>query len=157
MQKFPITSKGYEKILQELRHLKSEERPKIIEAIASAREQGDLSENADYQAAREKQGFIEGRIQELEDKISRSEIIEVEKLTGNSIKFGATLKIVDCDTNKESIYQIVGEYEANLADGLISISSPLAKALIGKSPGDYAEVLTPKGLKEYEIISVKYK
>lgn len=157
MQKFPITDKGYAEMIKELRNLKTNERPKVITAIAEAREQGDLSENADYQAAREKQAFIEGRIKELEDKVARSEVIDVAKLSGDVIKFGATVELVDCDTDEKTSYQIVGEYESNLEQGLISFTSPLAKALIGKSVGDYVEVSTPKSFKEYEILAVKFK
>ncbi len=157
MQKFPITREGYEKIIEELKHLKTVERPAIITAIADAREQGDLSENADYQAARERQSFIEGKIQELEGRISLADVIDVAKLSGDTVKFGATITVIDCDTDKESSYQIVGEYEADLDKGLISIVSPIAKAMIGKKKGEFAEVNIPSGIKEYEIVAIEYK
>lgn len=154
MSKFPITSEGFERITEEVKHLKAVERPNIIKAIAEARELGDLSENAEYQAAREKQSFIEGRIMELEDKIARSEVIDPSKLSGNLITFGAKVKLIDCDQDKEYNYRIVGEYEADIEKGLISIISPVAKSLIGKKVGDFAEVVTPGGIREYEILEV---
>lgn len=157
MQKFPITKEGYSKIVEELKEFKTIERPQIIKAIAAAREQGDLSENADYQAARERQSFIEGKILELEDKIARSEVIDISTLSGNTIKFGAKITVLDCDTEKKYMYKIVGEYEANLEKGLLSITSPIVKALIGKSKGDFVEVNTPSGFKEYEVLSVEFK
>ncbi|MFN7038709.1 MAG: transcription elongation factor GreA [Alphaproteobacteria bacterium] len=156
MDKFPITIEGYNRLGEELKNLKSIDRPAISRAISEARELGDLSENAEYHAARERQSFIEGRIMDLEDKLVRAEVIDVSKLSGNSIKFGAKVKLVDEDTEEESSYQIVGEYEADLSKGLISISSPLARSLIGKTLGDYVEVITPKGTKAYEILSVNY-
>lgn len=156
MERFPITAEGYAKLEIELKQLKSVERPAITEAIAEARAHGDLSENAEYHAAREKQSFIEGRILELEDKYSRAEVIDVAKLSGDTVKFGATVKLVDDDDN-ESEYQIVSEYEADLASGRISITSPIARALIGKALEDYVEVKTPKGLKGYEILAITYK
>jgi transcription elongation factor GreA len=157
MQKFPVTEKGFKEITAKLLDLKTKERPEIIKAISTARDLGDLSENAEYKAARERQSFIEGKIQELEDKIARSEVIDITKLSGDTIKFGATVKLVDIDTDKENLYQIVGEYESDLQNQKISITSPLAKALIGKSQGDVAEVHAPTGIKEYEILEVKYK
>jgi transcription elongation factor GreA len=157
MSKFPITKKGHVKLVEEIKFLKHTERPAIIEAIASAREFGDLSENAEYHAARDKQSMIEGRIQDLEDKVARAEIIDINKLSGNTIKFGATVKLVDEDAEEEVIYKIVGEYEADLARKMISISSPIARALIGKSASDMVEVVTPKGLKAYEVLEVSYK
>ncbi len=157
MVKFPITQKGFEKLEQEIKHLKHVERPKTIEAIATAREFGDLSENAEYHAAREKQSFIEGRILDLEDKMARSEIIDITKLSGNNIKFGATVRLIDDETEEEVTYHIVGEYEADITKKRISIASPIAKALIGKSSGDVVEVTTPKGSKSYEVIAVEYK
>ena len=157
MTKFPITQKGYEKLQEEIKDLKYKVRPKIVEEIAAAREFGDLSENAEYHAAREKQSFAEGRILDLEDKLARSEIIDVGKLTGNVVKFGATVELIDGDTEEESEYIIVGEYEADITKSRISIASPIARSLIGKSPGDVVEVMTPKGNKEYDIVSVKFE
>lgn len=157
MQNFPMTAKGFTKLTEELKHLKTIERPSIIKAIAEARALGDLSENAEYHSAREKQSFIEGRIIELEDKIARSEVIDISKLSGNVVKFGATVKLVDCDNEKESLYQIVGEYEADLDQGLLSISSPLSRALIGKKTDDLIEVVTPSGVREYQILEVTFK
>jgi transcription elongation factor GreA len=154
--KFPITAPGYVKLEEELRNLRTVERPAISRAISEARELGDLSENAEYHAARERQSFIEGRIIELEDKMARAEIIDVTKLSGKIVRFGAIVRLVDEDTEEESTYQIVGEYEADLKHGLISIVSPLARAIIGKNEGDAVEVITPKGSKAYEILSVKY-
>lgn len=157
MQNFPMTAKGFEKLTEELKHLKTIERPSIIKAIAEARALGDLSENAEYHSAREKQSFIEGRIIELEDKIARSEVIDISKLSGDVVKFGATVKLVDCDSEKESLYQIVGEYEADLDQGLLSIFSPLSRALIGKKTDDTIEVVTPSGVREYQILAVTFK
>lgn len=157
MQRFPVTEKGFKDITLRLSELKTKERPDIIKAISTARDLGDLSENAEYKAAREKQSFIEGKIQELEDKIARSEVIDITKLSGDSIKFGATVKLVDIDNDKESTYQIVGEYESDLTKNKISVSSPLAKSLIGKSKGDVVEVHAPTGIKEYEVLKVEFK
>lgn len=157
MVKFPITKKGYEKLVNEIKQLKTIERPKIIEAISDAREYGDLSENAEYHAAREKQSFIEGRIIDLEDKFARSEVINPEKLSGDTVKFGGTITLVDEDTEEEHKYRIVGEYEGDINKKLISIASPLARAMIGKSVGDIVDVSTPKGIKSYEILSVVYE
>lgn len=157
MDKFPITQQGYEKLEKEIKQLKYVERPAIIEAIATAREFGDLSENAEYHAAREKQGFIEGRILDLEGKFSRAEIIDTSKLSADSVKFGATVKLIDDDTEEESTYHIVGEYEADISKKRISTKSPLAKALIGKSIGDVVEVTTPKGGKAYEIVEISFQ
>lgn len=157
MARFPITKNGLEKLAQEIKHLKYVARPKIIEAIAQAREFGDLSENAEYHAARESQSFVEGRILDLEDKIARSEIINIAKLSGKIIKFGATVQLIDDETDEEVIYQIVGEYEADINKKRISIVSPIAKALIGKSVGDIVEVLTPKGSRSYDVVAVQYK
>lgn len=157
MDKFPITQQGYEKLEKEIKQLKYVERPAIIEAIATAREFGDLSENAEYHAAREKQGFIEGRILDLEGKFSRAEIIDTSKLSADSVKFGATVKLIDDDTEEESTYHIVGEYEADISKKTISTQSPLAKALIGKSIGDIVEVTTPKGGKAYEIVEISFQ
>ncbi len=157
MARFPITKKGFEKLEQEIKHLKHIERPRIIEAIASAREFGDLSENAEYHSARESQSFIEGRILDLEDKIARSEIIDISKLSGEHIKFGATVELIDDETEEKVIYQIVGEYEADITKKRVSIVSPIAKALIGKSVGDVVEVVTPKGARSYDVVAVQYK
>jgi transcription elongation factor GreA len=156
-EKIPMTAEGFRSLEDELRQLRQVERPEIIKAIAAAREHGDLSENAEYHSAREKQGFIEGRILELEDVISRADIIDPKTLTGNTIRFGATVKLADEDSDEESTFQIVGSYEANVEKGLISITSPLARALIGKKAGDSAEVNAPSGPKSYEIIKVSFK
>ena len=157
MKRVPITLRGSEALRIELRKLKSESRPNVIKAIAEARAHGDLSENAEYHAAREQQGFIEGRIQELESKLSNAEIIDVTTLepTGKVV-FGSTVELEDEDSGTAVTYQIVGEDEADIKVGKISISSPIARALIGKSAGDVAEVQAPGGLREYEILDVKY-
>ncbi len=155
MEKIPLTKKGFQKLDEELRQLKSEARPSVIKAIAEAREHGDLSENAEYHAAREQQSHIEGRIKELEGIIGLADVIDTSKMSG-VIKFGATVEVVDCDTDKEIKYQIVGEAEADIEAGLLNIKSPLARALIGKDEGDVAEVNTPRGQKDYEILSVKF-
>ncbi|MDA0662687.1 MAG: transcription elongation factor GreA [Proteobacteria bacterium] len=157
MQKYPMTTSGYDDMQEELRTLKSVERPAVIKAIAVAREHGDLSENAEYHAARERQSFIEGRIAEIEDKISRAEVIDVSKLSGKRVQFGATVTIADEDTDEETTYQIVGEHEADVTKGRLSIAAPIARALIGKSVGDSVEVVTPRGQKDYEIIKVRFK
>ena len=156
MQKVPMTKKGAERLQKELKNLKVVERPAIIAAIAEARAHGDLSENAEYHAAREKQSFIEGRIQELEYAGSCAEVIDTAALKGDKVVFGATVLLMDEDTEVEQTYQIVGQYEADLEHGLISIQSPLARALIGKSVGDSVEVASPKGGKSYEILNVEY-
>ena len=155
MGSFPITAEGFERLQVELKQLKNEERPAVIKAIAAAREHGDLSENAEYHAAREKQSFIEGRITELEDVTSRAEVIDATKLSGEKVTFGTSVGVADEDTDEESIFHIVGPYEADINRGLVSTSSPIAKGLIGKSVGDSAEVHTPGGVKSYEIISIK--
>ena len=157
VEKVPVTVGGYEALNEELKDLKSVQRPDVIRAIAEAREHGDLSENAEYHAAREKQSFIEGRIKELEGLISRADVIDPAKMSGDSIKFGATINLVDEDTDEEKTYQIVGEPEANIETGKLNIKSPLARALIGKEEGDSIEVMTPGGGKSYEILSVMYK
>ena len=157
MEKIPTTAAGYSQMEAELKNLKNVERPNVIKAIAEARAHGDLSENAEYSAAREKQSFIEGRIQDLEARISRAEVIDVKSLSGDVIMFGATITLVDEETDEESTYQIVGEYEADLKTGKISITSPIARGLIGKKQGVSVEINTPKGQKYYEILSVKYK
>lgn len=155
MEKIPLTRAGYEKLEAELKQLKTEERPAIIRAIAEAREHGDLSENAEYHSAKEKQGFIEGRIKELEGIIGRADVIDPSKLSG-AVKFGATVQLVDEDTDEERTYQIVGEYEADIEAGKLNIKSPLARALIGKEEGDSVEVRTPGGEKAYEILEIKF-
>jgi transcription elongation factor GreA len=157
MEKLPMTREGFEKLQAELKQLKTIDRHEVIKAIASARELGDLSENAEYHAARERQGFIEGRIAELEDKLARADVIDVKLLNGASIKFGASVKLIDEDTEETVSYQIVGDDESNLSKGKISLSSPLAKALIGKDAGDSVDVRTPGGVKSYEIIEVAFR
>ncbi|MEM9844645.1 MAG: transcription elongation factor GreA [Pseudomonadota bacterium] len=155
MEKIPMTAAGYTALETELKHLKSEERPAIIKAIAEAREHGDLSENAEYHSAKEKQSFIEGRIKELEGAISLADVINPTTLSG-AIKFGATVTLVDEDTDEEKTYQIVGEYEASIEKGLLNIRSPIARALIGKEEGDSVEVRTPGGEKYYEVVKIAY-
>lgn len=155
-EKVPMTKSGYQNLTDELKRLKFEERPRIVAAIEEARGHGDLSENAEYHSAREQQSFIEGRIQELEGALSHAQVIDTQTLSGDKVLFGATVTLSDADTEKESTYQIVGQYEANLEKGLISLLSPMAKALIGKNLGDIIEVKTPSGEKSYEILSVKY-
>ena len=155
MEKIPLTRAGFTLLDDELKQLKSVERPAVIRAIAEAREHGDLSENAEYHAAREKQSFIEGRVKELEAVLSRAEVIDPSKFTG-SVKFGAMVKLADADTGEEKTFQIVGEVEADLERGLLNIRSPLARALIGKDAGDSVEVKTPGGHKSYEILSVRF-
>ena len=155
--KVPMTKLGFEKLEEEHKHLVSVERPRIVKAIASAREHGDLSENAEYHAAREQQSFTEGRIQELEYKISHADVIDVTKLTGKDVKFGATVTLIDNDSEEEVVYQVVGEDEANIKNGLLSVTAPLARALIGKNVGDTVEVNTPKGSKSYEVSRVAYR
>lgn len=156
MDKFPLTKKGYLQLEQELKNLKGIDRPNIIAAIAEARSHGDLSENAEYSAAKEKQSFIEGRIQELEAVVSRAQVIDPQSVKGDVIRFGATVLVVDEDSDAETQYQIVGDYEADIEKNLISVSSPLAKALIGKEVGDIAEYMAPGGKKSFEILEVKY-
>lgn len=151
-----MTKEGLTALEDELRRLKSEERPAVIQAIASAREHGDLSENAEYHAAREKQSFIEGRIIELEDIVSRAEAIDTSEMSGDTIRFGATVMVADADDDEETTYRIVGAMEASLEDGKISVTSPLGKALIGKTIGDVIEVATPGGGKSYEICEVSW-
>ncbi len=156
MDKIPMTAGGHQALEDELKTLKSKDRPEIIAAIAEARSHGDLSENAEYHAAKERQGFIESRIAELEDKLSRAQVIDVSKLSGDSVKFGATVTVVDEDTDKEARYQIVGEDESDVKSGKISIASPLARALINKTVGDSIEVNTPGGGKAYEVLKVEW-
>jgi len=151
-----MTAAGYARLETEIKRLKTVERPSIIRQIQEARTHGDLSENAEYHAAKERQGFIEGRVLDLEDKISRAQVIDVSKLSGSSIKFGATVTLIDEDTDEKSRYQIVGEIEADVKDGRISVSSPMARALIGKSKGDMVEVMTPGGGRSYTILKVEY-
>jgi transcription elongation factor GreA len=157
IEKVPMTKLGYDRLEEELQRLKSIERPAIVKAIAEAREHGDLSENAEYHAARERQSFVEGRVQELEDKISRADVIDVAMLTGKTIKFGATVTLIDDDTDEDVTYQIVGEDEADIKAGLLSVTSPLARALINKTIGDTVEVVTPKGGKGYEVTKVAFR
>jgi transcription elongation factor GreA len=157
MEKIPMTRAGFAVLDQELKMLKTVERPSVIKAIAEAREHGDLSENAEYHAARERQSFIEGRVAELEDKISRAEVIDVKKLSGKQVMFGATVTLVDEDTEEKIKYQLVGQDESDISAGRLSISSPLARALIGKKVGDTVEVSTPGGSKSYEVVRLAFK
>jgi transcription elongation factor GreA len=157
MEKVPMTMEGYRKLEAELHRLKSEERPRIIQQIAEAREHGDLSENAEYHSAKDAQGLNEAKVAELEDKLARAEIIDPSKLSGTTVKFGATVTLEDEDSGDKVKYKIVGEDEANLRENKISIASPIARALIGKSKGDSAEVTTPKGPRSYEILKVEFK
>ena len=154
MEKIPFTPQGLDVIKEELAHLKGTERQAVINAIAVAREHGDLSENAEYHAAREKQSFIEGRISELEDVTSRAEVIDAEKLNGEKVTFGTSVGVVDEETDEESLYHIVGPYETDISKRMISTSSPVARAVIGKSAGDSVEVQTPGGVRSYEILSI---
>lgn len=156
-EKIPMTADGLARLEEELRTLKNKDRPAVIRAIAEAREHGDLSENAEYHAARDRQSFIEGRVGELEDKVSRAEVIDVSKLSGKTVMFGATVTLIDEDTDEKLTYQIVGEDEADVKQKRLAITAPLSRALIGKSVGDVVEVATPKGEKAYEIKSVKFK
>jgi transcription elongation factor GreA len=157
MEKVPMTVGGYRKLEEEIKHLKTVERPSVIQAISEARTHGDLSENAEYHAAKERQGFIEGRMMELEDLISRAQVIDTTKLSGDQIKFGATVTVIDEDTEEEATYQIVGDFEADVKQGRVSISSPVARALIGKEVGDTVEVNTPGGGRSYEITKVEFE
>ncbi len=157
MERVPLTLDGYKSLEAELQRLKSVERPRIIAAISEARAHGDLSENAEYHAAKEQHGLNEARVAELEDKISRAEIIDTSKLSGDTVKFGATVSLADEDTGEKVKYRIVGDTEANLRDGKISISSPIARALIGKARGEVAEVVTPKGARSFEVLKVEWK
>jgi transcription elongation factor GreA len=157
MERIPMTAEGHAALQAELKVLKSVERPSIIAAISEARSHGDLSENAEYHAAKEKQSFIEGRISELDDKLARADIIDISKLGGKKIRFGATVTIVDVDSEEKFTYKIVGEDEANVKEGKISITSPLARAMIGKEEGDEAEVAAPSGARAYEVSKVVYK
>ncbi len=151
-----MTAGGYQTLDDELKRLKTIERPAVIAAISEARQHGDLSENAEYHAAKERQGWIEGRIAEIEDKIARAQVIDVSKLSGKQVKFGATVSVVDEDTEEEARYQIVGDHEADVKEGRISLSSPLSRAMIGKEVGEVVEVNTPGGVKAYEILKVEW-
>ncbi len=157
MQRMPMTADGFQALHAELKILKSEERPAVIAAISEARSHGDLSENAEYHAAKDRQSFIEGRIAELEDKLARADVIDTSKLQGKTVKFGATVKVTDEDTGETFTYKIVGEDEANVAKKKISITSPIARAMIGKEKGETAEVSAPGGAKSFEIVSVDWK
>ena len=157
MDKIPMTLEGYSRLESELKRLKTIERPQIIRQIAAARGHGDLSENAEYHAARERQGFVEGRLAELEDKLRRAEVIDTTTLKGKDIKFGAKVRLADEDTDEKISYQIVGEDEADIKAGKLAITAPLARALIGKQAGESVEVTTPAGSKSYEILGVRYK
>lgn len=157
MEKVPMTIEGFSRLETELHRLKAIERPRIIQAISEARAHGDLSENAEYHAAKEAQGLNEARVADLEDKLSRAEVIDTAKMSGDKVKFGATVSLIDEDTDEKVKYKIVGELEANVRDGKVSISSPIARALIGKGKGDSAEVTTPKGSRSYEITKIEWK
>jgi transcription elongation factor GreA len=157
MEKVPMTVEGFQKLEAELHRLKAEERPRIIQQISDAREHGDLSENAEYHAAKEAQGLNEARVAELEDKIGRAEIIDPAKLSGTTVKFGATVTLTDEDSGDKVKYKIVGEHEADVKNGKISVNSPIARALIGKSKGESTEVTTPRGARSYEILKIEFK
>lgn len=156
VDKIPMTPEGYARLNSELKRLKNDERPAVIKAIAAAREHGDLSENAEYHAARERQGFIEGRVMELEDKLGRADVIDVSSLKGSKIVFGANVKLVDEETEEEVGYQIVGPEESAIENGLLSINSPVARALLGKEKGDSVEVHTPRGVRYFEVLEVNF-
>jgi transcription elongation factor GreA len=156
MEKVPMTAEGYQALDEELKRLKTVERPAVIAAIGEARAHGDLSENAEYHAAKDRQGWIEGQIAEIEDKMARAQVIDVSKLSGKQVKFGATVSVVDEDTEEKARYQIVGEHEANVKAGKVSITSPIARAMIGKESGETVEVNTPSGVKAYEITKVEW-
>lgn len=156
MNKFPMTAAGFARLQEEYKRLKAVDRPEVIKQIAEARDHGDISENAEYHAARERQSFIEGRLAELEDKISRAEVIDPQTLSGKDVKFGATVTLQDEESDEKATYQIVGEDEADIKERRLSITSPLARALIGKKVGDSVEVSTPRGAKSYEIVRVRF-
>jgi transcription elongation factor GreA len=156
MEKVPMTGEGYNALDEELKRLKTQDRPSVIAAIGEARAHGDLSENAEYHAAKERQGWIEGRIAEIEDKMARAQVIDVSKLSGKQVKFGATVTVMDEDTEDEARYQIVGEHEADIKRGRLALTSPLARGMIGKETGDVVEVATPNGIKAYEILKVEW-
>ena len=151
-----MTAEGYHALDEELKRLKTVERPNVVAAIAEARAHGDLSENAEYHAAKDRQGWIEGRIAEIEDRLARAQVIDVTRLSGDQVKFGATVSLVDEDTEEEARYQIVGEHEADVKRGKVSVTSPIARAMIGKEKGDTVEVNTPSGVKAYEITKVEW-
>ncbi len=157
MQKVPMTGDGFRRLQAELKNLKSIERPSVIRALTEARAHGDLSENAEYLAAKEHQGFLESRVLDIEDKLRRADVIDVTQLSGDTVKFGATVVLADEDTDAESTYQLVGTDESDIKQGLLSITSPLARALIGKAAGDSVDVDTPRGLKSYEIVKLAFK
>ena len=157
MDKIPMTAAGYERLTEELKHRQQVERPRIIQQITDARTHGDLSENAEYHAAKEQQSHNEGRIAELEDKLARAEVIDVSKLSGDTVKFGATVTLVDEDTDEKKVWQIVGEPEADAKKGRISIASPMARALVGKKKGAQVEVVTPNGAKAFEVLKVEWR
>ncbi len=157
MERVPMTLEGHVALETELQRLKGEERPRIIQAIAEARAHGDLSENAEYHSAKEAQGLNEAKVADLEDKLSRADVVDPKSLAGKTVKFGATVSLMDEDTEEKVTYKIVGDLEANLRDGKISISSPIARALIGKSKGDITEVLTPKGARSFEVLKIQWK
>ena len=152
-----MTAEGYHALDEDLKRLKTIERPSVIAAIAEARSHGDLSENAEYHAAKERQGWIEGQIADIEDRMARAQVIDVSKLSGSQVKFGATVTVVDEDTEEEGRYQLVGEHEADVREGRVSITSPIARAMIGKEQGDVVEVNTPGGVKAYEILKVEWR
>ena len=156
MEKVPMTVGGYQGLDEDLKRLKTLERPAVIAAISEARQHGDLSENAEYHAAKERQGWIEGQIADIEDRMARAQVIDVSKLSGSQVKFGATVSVIDEDTEDKARYQIVGEHEADVKQGKISIASPIARAMIGKEMGDVVEVPTPGGTKAYEILKVEW-
>jgi len=156
MEKVPMTAEGYQALDEELRRLKTVERPSVISAISEARAHGDLSENAEYHSAKDRQGWIEGQIAEIEDRLARAQVIDVSKLSGSQVKFGATVTVVDEDTEEEGRYQIVGEHEADVKAGRLSVTSPLSRAMIGKEVGDVVEVNTPGGVKAYEILKIEW-
>ena len=156
VDKIPMTAAGYTTLEAELKHCQQVERPRIIQQITEARSHGDLSENAEYHAAKERQGWIEGRIAEIEDKMARAQVIDVSKLSGKQVKFGATVSVVDEDTEEEARYQIVGEHEADVKAGKLSVTSPLARGMIGKEVGDVVEINTPTGVKAYEILKLEW-
>ena len=157
MNKLPMTVDGYARLQEEIKRLKSVDRPAVIRAIAEARTHGDLAENAEYHAARERQSFIEGRLAELEDRVARAEVIDVSKLSGSLVKFGAIVTLADEETDEEQTFQIVGQDEADITQGRLSVTSPLARALIGKKIGESVEVTTPRGAKSYEVVKVRFK
>ncbi len=157
MERVPMTVEGYAAIEAELHRLKSEERPRIVQAIAEARAHGDLSENAEYHAAKEAQGLNEAKVAELEDKLGRADVVDPTSMSGSTVKFGATLTLIDEDTEEEVTYKVVGELEADVKAGKVSITSPIARALIGKEKGDVVEVATPKGARSYEILKIEWK